>query len=252
MTQAAPAPLRPSYLNALAGIVAGFSTRTGGTSTAPYDSLNLGLSTSDEADHVLTNRQRLCEAVGFDGGQMAIAGQVHGSAVLAVSEPGLYPGYDGLVTATPELLLCISAADCASVLLADAKNRVIGACHSGWRGTVANISQETIQAMQAHGAEPTHIHGYISPCISVTHFEVGEEVAAHFDDSFVVRAPGTKPHVNLKAALAAQMQQAGIPPSQIHVSHHCTYAETDLFFSYRAEQGTTGRMMGVIGLSTHA
>lgn len=251
MTEETPTPLRPPALNALRGIVAGFSTRLGGYSAAPYASLNLGLSTPDRAEHVRKNRRRLFEGVGFDVTQLAIAGQVHGCAVLPIAEPGLYPGYDGLVTTTPGIMLCISAADCTSVLLADAEHRVIGACHSGWRGTVANISAATIQAMQTLGATPATIHAYISPCISVDNFEVGEEVASSFEDVFVVRKPGKKPHVDLKGAIAAQLQASAIPTSQIHVSPHCTYAETNLFFSYRAEQGTTGRMMGFLGLSTH-
>jgi YfiH family protein len=242
--------LRPRLFEALPGVVAGFSTRHGGVSTGPYTSLNLGLSTADVPEHVQQNRERAAAALGFAPGRLALAGQVHGDALLEVTEPGLYAGYDGLVTRTPGLLLGITAADCAAVLMADAGHRVVGACHAGWRGTVAGIVPETIAAMVRLGAVAADLVLYISPCISTAHFEVGPEVAARFDDAFVHRPPGqAKPHVDLKAAIAAQAIAAGVPPTAIEAAPQCTYAQTDDFFSHRAEAGTTGRMMGLIGLA---
>ena len=247
-TEAAPY-LHPDVFEGLAHIVAGFTTRHGGVSTAPYTSLNLGLSTKDPAENVQANRQRLVEAAGFSLDQLVIAGQVHGSTIKVAMEDGLFPGYDGLVTKTPGLLLCISAADCAAVLLADAEERVIGACHSGWRGTVANIAGKTVAELEKLGAEAARLRAYVSPCISMEHFEVGPEVAAQFNDRFVHHLPGEpKPRVDLKAVIAAQLKQAGVAPDGIEVSPHCTMGETNTFFSYRAENGQTGRMMGFIGM----
>ena len=241
--------IQPKVLDALPGIVAGFSTRQGGVSEAPYTSLNLGLSTKDPSENVQANRRRLSEAAGFAPDRLVIAGQVHGSNIKLATEAGLFSGYDGLVTQTPGLLLCISAADCAAVLLADAEARIIGACHSGWRGTVANISEKTVAAMAKLGAAPARLRAYISPCISMKNFEVGPEVAAQFDDAFVHYLPDEpKPRVDLKAVIAAQLEQAGLAPDAIEISPHCTMGETDTFFSYRAENGQTGRMMGFIGL----
>jgi len=248
--QAEAAPyIHPNIFDESTEIVAGFTTRHGGVSTAPYTSLNLGLSTKDPRENVQANRQRLVEAAGFSLDQLVIAGQVHGSKIKLATEAGLFPGYDGLVTQTPGLLLCISAADCAAVLLADAEARVIGACHSGWRGTVANISAKTVAAMEDLGANPARLRAYVSPCISMENFEVGPEVAAQFNDRFVHHLPGEpKPRVDLKAVIAAQLEQAGVAPNAIEVSPHCTMGETDIFFSYRAENGQTGRMMGFIGM----
>ncbi|GAB5519122.1 MAG: peptidoglycan editing factor PgeF [Rhodothermales bacterium] len=239
--------LRPR-LTTLPHIQAGFSTRHGGVSTGAYNSLNLGLSTEDTADHVQTNRQHFADALGFSANQMAIAGQVHSSTVRVVDEPGLYRGVDGLVTATPGVLLSISAADCASVLFADPEAQVVGACHAGWRGTVAEIAPKTIAEMVRLGAQAEHIHAYISPCISLANFEIGEEVAAHFDEAFVDRSY-PKPHADIKGTLLAQLNQAEIPDAHIEVSPHCTFGEVDAFFSHRAERGITGRMMGGIGLT---
>lgn len=239
--------LRPSALQS-DHLVAGFSTRAGGVSQAPFGTLNLGLSTGDTPEDVQENRRRLFEPLGFPTDRLAIAGQVHKDQVLTVEAPGLYPGYDALVTDRPDIMLCITAADCAVVLLADAEAGVIGAAHSGWRGTVADITGKTVAAMAALGATPGRLHAYVSPCISHAHFEVGPEVAAHFDDAFVHQPPGqAKPHIDLKGVIVAQLRTAGLAPERLEVAPHCTYAETETFFSYRAEDGRTGRMMGFIG-----
>ena len=243
-------PLRPAAFADVPGLVAGFSTRRGGVSRPPFDDLNLGLSAGDERADVLENRRRLAEHVEFGPDALAIAGQVHGAEIKRVEAPGLFPGYDGLVTRTRGLLLSITAADCAAVLLADADAGVIGACHAGWRGTVARIAERTIEAMQAEGARPERLRAYISPCISRAHFEVGPEVAQRFDRAFVHHPPGkTKPHVDLKAAIRDQLVQAGVPPDVIEVAPQCTFAEPEAFFSYRSQHGRTGRMMGFIGMA---
>ena len=243
------APIRPDIFDGVPGLVAGFSMRQGGVSRPPFASLNLGLSTRDERADVLENRRRLAAHVGFGPETLAIAGQVHGAEIKRVEEPGLFSGYDGLVTRARGLLLCISAADCAAVLLADAEAGVIGACHAGWRGTVAGIVENTIQAIAAEGGRPERLRAYVSPCISRAHFEVGPEVAAQFSDAFVYQTSGQeKPHVDLKAALRDQLEQSGVLAQAIEVAPQCTFAEPEAFFSYRAQAGRTGRMMGFIGM----
>lgn len=240
--------LRPGVFEDVPGVVAGFSTRHGGASATPFGSLNLGLSTGDAPEQVQENRRRLFAPLGFAADQLAIAGQVHGDRVKRIEAAGLFPGYDALVTDRPGVALCITAADCAVILLADAAAGVVGACHSGWRGTVARITEKTVEAMAALGAAPSRLRAYIGPCISAEHFEVGPEVAAQFDDAFVRRWPGReKPHVDLKAVLVDQLRRAGVPEAAVEASDRCTFAETDTFFSYRAEAGRTGRMMGFIG-----
>jgi len=249
MTQPPTLYLHPAVFGENASIVAGFSTRGGGCSGPPNASLNLSLSVGDDEAHVRENRRRLFESIGFSPEAVAYAGQVHGAAVKVVDASGLYRGYDGMVTRTTGLLLCITAADCAAVLLADAEARVVGACHAGWRGAVARIVVDTVAIMQRLGAAPDRLRAYVGPCISTAHFEVGPEVAAQFDPAFVSRLPGRpKPHVDLKAAIAAQLAETGVAEAHIEVSPHCTVAETGTFFSHRAEQGRTGRMMGFIGI----
>lgn len=230
-------------------VVAGFSTRHGGVSAPPFDSLNLSLSTNDNEADIWENRRRLFESVGFGVDKLAIAGQVHGTAIHEVTEPGLYRGYDGLITKKSGLLLCLTAADCASVLVADAANGILGACHAGWRGAVGKIVVDTIAGMVSLGARPATMIAYVSPCISLQHFEVGPEVAALFDHAFVHQLPEKeKPHIDLKAVIKAQLLESHLEEAHIEVAPHCTYGENDRFFSYRAEKGNTGRLMGFIGL----
>lgn len=243
--------IRPSVFGDDDSLVAGFTTRAGGVSEAPYASLNLGRSTGDDKARVEENRRRLGAHLGFPPEAWVIAGQVHGDRILRADAAGLFPGYDGLVTRRAGLLLCISAADCAAVLLADRAAGVLGACHSGWRGTVQRISAKTVAEMEALGAQAGRMRAYVSPCISAEHFEVGEEVAARFDDTFVRRPEDfpdqQKPHVDLKAAIAAQLEAAGLSAAHVEVSPHGTIGESDTFFSHRAEGGVTGRMMGFVG-----
>lgn len=250
MERSKPLAILPESFADLRTVSAGFSQRRGGVSEAPYRSLNVGLSTGDEDERVLENRRRLFEPFGIDVERLAIAGQVHGSDVLVVSGSGLYPGYDALVTSVPGVVLCITSADCAVVLLADPDAAVIGACHSGWRGTVDNIAGKTVRRMIGCGADPERMRAYVGPTIGVEHFEVGPEVAACFPPEFVVhRAEWPRPHVDLTSAIAGQLARAGLDCAAIEVSDRCSFSETSSFFSYRAENGTTGRMMGFIQLN---
>lgn len=241
--------ITPRILEDLPGITAGFSFRTGGASEGPYASLNLGLSTDDDAARVHENRRRLFEPLGISVDRLVIAGQVHGRDVHVANEPGLFPGFDALVTTDRDLTLCITSADCAVILLADEFAGVVGACHSGWRGTVADVAGATVRKMTEIGAVGHRVRAYVSPCISVDHFEVGDEVAARFSQDYVARRTDwLKPHVDLRSAIGGQLVRAGLRGDAIEISPHCTFAETDTFFSYRAEDGTTGRMMGFVRL----
>jgi YfiH family protein len=225
------------------------STRHGGVSGPPYDTLNLGRHVGDAASCVEENRRRFCASLDTDPAWLATAGQVHGSTVRVIDAPRHEPFCDGLVTTTPGLLLAIAVADCAAVLLADPKHGVTGACHAGWRGTVRTIAADTVATMTDHGAVPSHIRAYVSPCLSQTAFEVGPEVAAQFDDAVVAHPDDAdRPHVDLKGALRQQLEDAGVPSSAIEASERCTLTETAHFCSYRAADGATGRMFGAIVL----
>lgn len=221
-----PEILRPR-LDAGPRLAAGFTTRAFAPINEPLD----------------TVRERLGVAEGF--ASVASVGQVHEASVAVVSEGGHVPAHDGLVTDQPGLLLTVVSADCALVLLADAEAGVAGACHSGWRGTVAGVVGATVRAMERLGAR--HIEAAIGPCISAAAFEVGEEVAARFPETSVVRRPDwPRPHVDLNADLTRQLTEAGV--EAVGVSGECTVAGVGRFYSYRAEGGRTGRMIGFVGI----
>ena len=192
-------------------------------------------------------RARLGERVGFE--HVASVGQVHGADVAVVSGGGHVEAHDGVVTADRGVLLTVVAADCALVLLADAEAGVVGACHSGWRGTVSGVLGETVRAMAGLGAAPGRTRAWLAPCISPSAFEVGEEVAAQFRPDVVVRRPEwPRPHVDLQAELRAQLAEAGVPAANVEADGSCTLGESERFYSYRGEGGTAGRMLGFIGL----
>lgn len=239
--------LRPSIFSDTPSVSAGVSTRHGGVSGAPYDTLNLGRHVGDDPNSVEENRRRFCGAFEADPAWLSTAGQVHSSTVRVIEAPRHEPFCDGLVTTTPELVLAISTADCAAVLLADPVHEVVGACHAGWRGTVAGIVPNTVDAMRQQGASPEAIRAHVGPCIERDAFEVGPEVAAQFDAAVVHRRDEwPKPHVDLKAALRRQLVAEGLADDAIEVSDRCTMTDTDTFFSHRAADEETGRMFAAI------
>ena len=223
--------LAPSVFDSAPDVVAGFTLR----SFAPADLAREAV------------RERLGARVGFD--RVASVGQVHGADVATVWGGGHVEAHDGVVTAERGVLLTTVAADCALVLLADAEAGVVGACHSGWRGTVAGVTANTVAAMSALGARAGRMRAYLAPCISAEAFEVGEEVAAQFRAEAVVRRPDwPRPHVDLRAELVAQLAAVGVADANVEVSEACTLREPERFYSYRGEGGTPGRMLGFVGL----
>ena len=223
--------LAPAVFADLGGVVAGFTTRAFAPADEPREA----------------TRDRLAETTGF--AEIASVGQVHRADVTTVRTGGHTPEHDGLVTDRRGVLLTTVAADCALVLLADPEAGVVGACHSGWRGTVAGVVGETVGAMVRLGATAGGLRAYVGPCISAEAFEVGEEVAAQFDAAVVVRREGwPRPHVDLRAELVDQLARLGVHADRVEVSDGCTMTETDRFYSYRAEGGTPGRMLGFIGM----
>lgn len=210
--------------------------------------LNLGLNTDEEDEIVLQNRKLLLDEIGLEVHQIAYAIQVHKTRIEEVKHGGTYPNTDGFVTTEPNLALAIQVADCAAVLFGDPKNKVIAAAHAGWRGAAANIIPKTLEKMMRLGAEIKNIKAFISPCISLENFEVGEEVAEQFPDKFVDRDHYQKPHIDLKEFIRFQLLELGMKESKIELDMHCTIND-ERFYSYRRQNEKSGRMMGIIKLN---
>ncbi|MFN0215898.1 MAG: peptidoglycan editing factor PgeF [Saprospiraceae bacterium] len=242
--------IRPKIFSHFPQLVAAQSTRHGGVSPAPYHSLNLGKSTGDKPANVAENRRRFCAALDFQPEQIAWSKQVHGHEIRHVIEPGGSEGFDALVTNVAGLLLTVTVADCTPVLVFDARHKAVAAIHAGWRGTVSGIVHKTLAYMNDRfGTLGKDCFAYIGACIDECSYEVGEEVAKEFAESFKRFDPERgKFFVDLKKANATQLLGFGIPEDQIEISSYCTLLQSEDYFSHRKDGGLTGRGMGVIGL----
>ncbi|HKI45600.1 MAG TPA: peptidoglycan editing factor PgeF [Balneolales bacterium] len=183
--------------------------------------------------------------------RLAYAKQVHGGRVVTVNEPGFVGEADGLITTSADMTLAIQVADCGVLLLADRENGIIGALHSGWRGTADGIAGNAIVRMKELGSLPENIEVFIGPCISSQVYEVGEEVASRFDGRFVLRDGFAKPHLAIREALKQQLRDAGIPEINLEIDQRCTYLNPDLFHSYRRDGKKSGRMIGFIRMNNN-
>ncbi len=213
--------------------VAAFSTRAGGVSAAPFDTLNLGRLTEDEAASVDENRRRLCSAAGADAAGLRYGRQVHGARVRRATGTG-EPG-DGLWSdATGEALLVFTA-DCLPVALARANGSApaIAALHVGWRGLLAGIVEAGVAALG-----PGRLAAAIGPGIGPCCYEVGEEVAEPLRARYGAAAArnGT---ADLAAATELALRAAGV--ADVTRFDVCTACHPDRFFSHRRDGGRTGR-----------
>ncbi len=206
--------------------------------------------------------------------------QVHSDVIrLIESAPESPLVGDGLITNTPDLLLGIQTADCLPIILVDPRRRAVGVFHAGWRGTLKRIVEKGVGEMRrCFGARARDLKAAIGPGIRGCCYEVGTEVRDQFESQFAyaaklfreveepdpvrekypmlfltARAPGhsilpKKIYLDLVEANRQQLLAAGVPAKSIEVSSLCTNCRTDMLFSYRAEKGKTGRMMGVVGI----
>ena len=242
--------IKPNIFSPFPEIAAGMSTRHGGVSQASYASMNLDNRGPDDDALRQENRRIFCNALGFEEQELVRSLQTHETELLNARQGGLFEGYDAIVTHRERLLLAVSVADCAPILIFDRRNRVVAAVHAGWRGTVAGIVSETLQYMgEQYDTRGRDCYAYIGPCIDECSFEVGEEVAEQFDPAYKNwnTAKG-KYYVDLKKANAAQLLDFEIPERQIEISPLSTFIHRNDFFSYRAENGVTGRMLAAIGI----
>jgi YfiH family protein len=223
-----------------------FSTRVGGVSSSPFDSLNLGILTGDERSAVLENRRRLASALGVDPESVAMGRQVHGSRI-AVHGPGPGNGafarpvpdpdeVDGHVTAEPGLPMLVLVADCLPVAVSGPGG--LAMLHCGWRGLAGSLVEDAVRRV---GGEAAVIGPGIGPCC----FEVGDEVLAAFSDLGDGIAEG--PMCDLPEVARRTLVGAGV--KRVEVSGICSSCERDLFFSHRRDDGSTGRQAGIAWLT---
>jgi YfiH family protein len=226
----------------------GFFNRQGGVSQGAFASLNCGISTADDIAHVRQNRALVAAAMGVPFAHLLGVKQVHGVAVVTVTEPwdfGAGPAADAMVTAVPGLALGVITADCAPVLFADAAGRVVGAAHAGWRGALAGVLEATVAAMQTLGA--THITAAVGPCIKAASYEV----SADLRDPVLAREPADarffnqgRPghwHFDLAGYCAARLAVFGVAAEILPFD---TCAQEQQFFSHRRRTLRGERALG--------
>ncbi|MBP2274887.1 Polyphenol oxidase [compost metagenome] len=254
----APALVEVIRAPMLAGAPHGFLGRVGGVSTGVHAGLNVGIGSDDDAAAVIENRARAVAAV-QPGARLLSPYQVHSADCVTVATPfadDARPHADALVTDRPGLALGIVTADCAPVLLADVQAGVIGAAHAGWKGALGGVTDATIQAMEALGAQRDRIAAAIGPCIARASYEVDEAFARRFeaDDPANERffAEGRAGHFqfDLEAYVANRIAAAGV--TRVAMLGLDTYADEARFFSFRrathrGEPGY-GRQISIIGL----
>lgn len=255
--------LKFENLSAFSQVIHFVTTRHGGTSAAPYDSLNLGLHTADNPFHVHENRNLLAAAAGIEAGKFLYASQVHSGDVKVIDQDAVDAGVlsfnprtDATITDMPDMCLMVMVADCVPLLLFDPVKSVIGVVHAGWRGTVQNITVNTVRKMQSHyGCDPADLIAGIGPSIGPCCYEVGDEVRQVVEQALgttekylISGAASGKLHFDLWYANTKQLADCGVKLENIEVAKMCTRCRQDLFFSSRASKGITGRFSAGIYL----
>jgi hypothetical protein len=231
----------------LAGFAHGFTTRGGGASAGPFESLNLGGLVGDDPALVAENWARLERATGL---RFARVRQVHGArAVLADAPSHPVDEADVVVSRAAGVAACVSVADCVPILLADPGTGAVAAVHAGWRGTVARAAAEGVLALAREaGAPPERLLAAVGPSIGPCCYEVSPDLAARFRGELGPEAvrEGSPPRIDLWGANAAVLRAAGVRADRLAILRRCTACEPELFYSHRRDAGRTGRQVAFI------
>jgi YfiH family protein len=245
----------------LSGIRHGFFTREGGVSEGRYASLNCGLGSGDAREAVHENRKRAAAALGEPAERLVTLFQIHSREVIEVAEPWPAterPRADALVTGKPGVVLGVLTADCAPVLFADPRARVVGAAHAGWKGALGGVAEATLDAMERLGADRRQIHAAIGPAIGARSYEVGPEFPAAFlaqdpgNATFFAQGEGDRLLFDLKAYVAHRLTLAGV--GSVTRDEADTLADETRYFSYRRAtklgEPDYGRLLSAIVLES--
>lgn len=239
------------------GVVAGFTTRNGGTSRAPFNSLNLGYHTGDQQPAVEANRTALARAFDLPPHLLLTVRQVHGSEILILDQPNPDLGHfqrvecDAVITNQPGVMAGILVADCYPVILYDPEGPAIGVVHVGWRGAAAGLIGRTVEAMrEIFGSRPERLFAAVGPGIGGHGYEVDRPVREAFRagaGNWERIARETRlGHwlLDLRCSCELQLAEAGVRPARIDAVAECTCCHRETFYSYRRDNGRTGRQMG--------
>ncbi len=235
-----------------------FSTRLGGISPLPKDALNLTFVDVDAKENVIINRNEFFKALHIPHGFLRTAKQIHSNKVVVLDETDNYkidskPLGDALITNQSNFALAIQVADCYPILIVDLNRRVIANIHAGWRSTLRGIVENTLEILQKYFECSTkHLLAIIGPGIGKCCYEVGGEVVEQFSEflsdgkTFWQSSLSDSYYLDLLGIIKYQLQNCGLSAKQIIALELCTSCHSDLFFSYRKEGKSSGRMMSII------
>ena len=242
----------------------GFSTRLGGCSTGPTASLNTAFHTEDSAENVLENRRRFFDEFNYDYRKTVSAIQVHGTDLAVFDSSnhgeGAFPGStcrecDALVTTEKSLPLAAYAADCMLIYIVSTAKPLVALAHAGWRGTLGEIGPRVIDFItNQYGVQPENMLVALSPAICRDCYQVGADIANKFTSAGWNELPYMETQadntckLDLKEINMAQLHRCGVKKDNLDYSSLCTSCNKELFYSYRRDLGSTGRMIGFAAL----
>lgn len=249
------------YYHIAENVTAFSTTRHGGYSQGNYGELNVNLYCGDHPEAIAKNRKLLCKALAVAEDRLVMPHQVHDTGVSQIGKTffllsedirkQVLEGIDALITNMRHICIGVSTADCIPIIIYDPEHHAAGVVHSGWRGTVANITGRVVTSMQrAYQSNPEMLKAVIGPGISLKNFEVGDEVyeafrAAGFPMERIAASPKSSPkekdlkwHIDLWEANKWLLEEMGV--SDIYIEGTCTRACED-FYSARRETINTGR-----------
>lgn len=243
-------------------IVAGFTTKNGGVSHSPFESLNMGLHVKDEQDLVVKNREILASKIQFPLKEWVSGEQVHRTEIKVVDEldkgkgsvtyDNALKGIDGLITNKSGILCTAFFADCVPIYFFDPHSGYVGIAHAGWKGTVNRIAENMIKTFDKLGVKKDNILVTIGPSISKEVYEVDDNVVNFIpkeEQRYVVTSIAKNRYLlDLKQLNVEILLKSGVLRHNIDVTNYCTYLNNELFFSHRRDKGKTGRMLGFIGI----
>ena len=246
------------YYHIAEGVTAFSTTRHGGYSQGNYGEFNVNLYCGDEPEAIARNRRLLCKELAVAEDRLVMPHQVHDTGVSQIGKTffmlseeirkQVLEGIDALITNLKHICIGVSTADCIPIIIYDPEHHAAGVVHSGWRGTVANITGRVVTSMQmAYQSKPELLKAVIGPGISLKNFEVGDEVYEAFADAGYpmeqISEKQEKWHIDLFACCRLQLEATGIKAENIEESGICTYDNVEDFFSARKLGIASGRIL---------
>lgn len=238
-------------------LISVISTRIGGVSLKPYHELNVSYHVGDDHKRVTENRKIFCKAIGIELDSLVLAQQAHSDKIMVVDEShagcGVYdyesglPNTDAIITNSNSIAIGILTADCVPVMLFDPIKKVIGVAHAGWKGSLLKIAEKTVLKMkEVYGTKPSDCLSALGPCIGKCCYEVSNNIIEQFKNSFGYESKNDENKLDLLQIIKMQLIDIGV--KDISSMELCTACNLNLFYSHRAENGHTGRMISLLKL----